>query len=116
MLFHNVAGSGRGRRRLRGRDTGEPCIVCWSAASFLDGPSPPPTASPSPRCLQGRPLHHVRGIRATDVTATAGMGDLGTALFTGQILSTALARPGDSGSLVLAVLDALGVTFQPRPA
>lgn len=89
----------------------------------------------------GRTSGVTRGrIRATGVTAAVAMGDLGTAIFAGQILTTALARPGDSGSLVVdrrnraiglifagsahaslanaigAVLGALAVTFRPGPA
>lgn len=41
-------------------------------------------------------------IRVVDATIRVLMGDLGTALFTDQIVTTPMAQPGDSGSLVLS--------------
>jgi len=40
-------------------------------------------------------------IRATDVTVRIQLGDLGAGVFTDQVITTPMAQPGDSGSLVL---------------
>ncbi|MDQ7794410.1 MAG: hypothetical protein RDU89_08380 [bacterium] len=52
--------------------------------------------------MSGRSSAVTRGrIQAVDVTVSVGVGDLGYALFSEQVLTTPLARPGDSGSLLL---------------
>jgi hypothetical protein len=40
-------------------------------------------------------------IRVIGATVKVGLGDLGTAVFTDQIVTTAMAEPGDSGSLLM---------------
>jgi len=50
----------------------------------------------------GRTSGVTRGqVRVVGATVKVGLGEVGTAVFTDQIVTTAMAEPGDSGSLVL---------------
>lgn len=50
-------------------------------------------------------------VRAVGATVRVGLGEVGTAVFTDQIVTTAMAEPGDSGSLLLAdgTMEAVGL-------
>ncbi len=51
-------------------------------------------------------------IRAVEVTVSVGVGQRGTGLFVRQLLTTPLARPGDSGSVLLDLQNrAVGLIF-----
>lgn len=69
----------------------------------LGAPGDPVEAEPGLKVIKsGRTTGVSTGeVRVVGATVRVGLGEVGSAVFTDQIVTTAMAQPGDSGSLVL---------------